>query len=153
MPKCYQLIGVPGSGKSTWVDKQAWAFSCAKISTDKWVEIYAKEVGLTYSEVFTDFMPTAIGLMAEEVITARELNRDIIWDQTSTTIKSRKKKFLMLPDYHAIAVVFKPPSTKELEFRLNNRPGKIVPKHVVQSMIDNWEEPTIEEGFKDIWYV
>ena len=153
MPKCYQLIGVPGSGKSTWVDKQAWAFSCAKISTDKWVEIYAKEVGLTYSEVFTDFMPTAIGLMAEEVITARELNRDIIWDQTSTTIKSRKKKFLMLPDYHAVAVVFKPPSTKELEFRLNNRPGKIVPKHVVQSMIDNWEEPTIEEGFKDIWYV
>jgi predicted kinase len=79
--------------------------------------------------------------------------RDIIWDQTSTTIKSRTKKFLMLPDYHAIAVVFKPPSTKELEFRLNNRPGKIVPKHVVQSMIDNWEEPTIEEGFKDIWYV
>jgi len=153
MPKCYQLIGVPGSGKSTWVDKQAWAFSCAKISTDKWVEIYAKEVGLTYSEVFTDFMPTAIGLMAEEVIAARELNRDIIWDQTSTTIKSRKKKFLMLPDYHAIAVVFKPPSTKELEFRLNNRPGKIVPKHVVQSMIDNWEEPTVEEGFKDIWYV
>jgi predicted kinase len=153
MPKCYQLIGVPGSGKSTWVDKQAWAFSCVKVSTDKWVELYAKEVGLTYSKVFTDFMPTAIGLMVEEVIAARELNRDIIWDQTSTTIKSRKKKFLMLPDYHAIAVVFKPPSTKELEFRLNNRPGKIVPKHVVQSMIDNWEEPTIEEGFKDIWYV
>lgn len=95
---------------------------------------------LTYSEVFTDFMPTAIGLMAEEVITARELNRDIIWDQTSTTIKSRKKKFLMLPDYHAIAVVFKTPTTKELEFRLQSRSGKIVPKHVVQSMIDNWEE-------------
>jgi predicted kinase len=68
MAKCYQLIGVPGSGKSTWIDKQDWALSCAKVSTDKWVEIYAKEVGRTYSQVFVDFMPTAVDLMAKEVI-------------------------------------------------------------------------------------
>ena len=152
MPKCYQLIGVPGSGKSTWVDKQAWAFSCAKISTDKWVEIYAKEVGLTYSQVFTDFMPTAIGLMAEEVIVAREMNRDIIWDQTSTTVKSRAKKFAMLPDHEHIAVVFKTPPRDELDVRLSGRPGKHIPKIVIDDMIANWEEPTEEEGFKEIWY-
>ena len=105
MPKLYMLVGIPCSGKSTWVSTQYWSIPCACINTDKWVDIYAKEVGLTYSEVFTDFMPTAIGLMTEEVITARELSRDIIWDQTSTTIKSRKKKFLMLPNYHAIAVI------------------------------------------------
>ena len=155
MPKCYQLIGVPGSGKSTWVDKQAWAFSCAKISTDKWVEIYAKEVGLTYSKVFTDFMPTAIGLMAEEVVTAREMNRDIVWDQTSTTVKSRARKFNMLPDYDHIAVVFRTPEHKELVRRLSSRweDGKIVPEHVVASMIASWEDPTEEEGFKEIWFV
>ena len=154
MPKCYQLIGVPGSGKSTWIDSQDWALSCAKVSTDKWVEIYAKEVGRTYSEVFADFMPTAVDLMAKEVVAAREMDRDIIWDQTSTTIKSRARKFNMLPDYDHIAVVFRTPEHKELMRRLVSRweSGKIIPEHVVASMIASWDEPTEEEGFKEIWY-
>jgi len=151
MPKCYQLVGVPGSGKSTWVDNQDWAITCARVSTDKWVEIYAKEVGRTYSEVFTDFMPTAVELMAKEVIAAREMGRDIIWDQTSTTIASRAKKFRMLPDYEHIAVVFQTPDSDELKRRLNSRPGKEIPDYVITSMIASWEEPTEEEGFKEIW--
>jgi predicted kinase len=153
MSKCYQLIGVPGSGKSTWVDSQDWAMSCAKVSTDKWVEIYAKEVGLTYSLVFVDFMPTAIDLMAKEVVAAREMNRDIIWDQTSTTLQSRARKFRMLPDYEHIAVVFRTPEHTELMRRLMSRPGKEIPDHVIASMIAGWEEPTEDEGFKEIWYV
>jgi predicted kinase len=153
MPKCYQLVGVPGSGKSTWVENQDWALTCAKVSTDKWVEIYAKEVGRTYSEVFTDFMPTAVDLMAKEVVAARELGRDIIWDQTSTTVKSREKKFRMLPDYEHIAVVFKTPEHTELMRRLISRwdSGKIIPEHVIASMIASFEIPTEEEGFEEIW--
>lgn len=153
MPKCYQLVGVPGSGKSTWVDKQAWAFSCAHVSTDKWVEIYAKEVGRTYSEVFADFMPTAVDLMAKEVVVAREMKRDIIWDQTSTTIASRAKKFRMLPDYDHVAVVFQTPEHTELMRRLFSRPGKEIPDHVISSMIASFEMPTEDEGFKEIIYV
>jgi predicted kinase len=153
MPKCYQLIGVPGSGKSTWVAEQDWALTCAHISTDKWVEIYAKEVGRTYSEVFTDFMPTAVDLMAKEVVAAREMNRYIIWDQTSTTVKSRARKFNMLPDYEHIAIVFKTPEHKELMRRLMSRPGKEIPDHIIASMIASWEDPTEEEGFKEIWFV
>jgi len=153
MLKCYQLIGVPGSGKSTWVDEQDWALTCARVSTDKWVEIYAKEVGRTYSEVFADFMPTAVDLMAKEVVAARDMNRDIIWDQTSTTVKSRARKFNMLPDYYHIAVVFRTPEHKELMRRLMNRPGKEIPDHVIASMIASWEEPTEDEGFREMWYV
>lgn len=152
MPKCYQLVGVPASGKSTWVDNQAWALACAKVSTDKWVEIYAREVGKTYSEVFTDFMPTAVDLMAKEVVAAREAGRDIIWDQTSTTVKSRKRKFNMLPDYEHIAVVFKTPEHTELMRRLFSRPGKDIPDHVIASMIASFEMPSEDEGFKEIWY-
>ena len=152
MPKCYQLVGVPGSGKSTWVDSQDWALTCAKVSTDKWVEIYAKEVGRTYSEVFTDFMPTAVELLAKEVVAAREMNRDIIWDQTSTTVASRAKKFRMLPDYEHIAVVFQTPEQDELKRRLKSRPGKVIPKRVIETMIESWEDPTEEEGFTQIWF-
>ena len=152
MPKCYQLIGVPGSGKTTWVNNQDWALPYAKVSTDKWVEIYSQEVGRTYSEVFVNFMPTAVELMAKEVVVAREMGRDIIWDQTSTTVKSRAKKFNMLPDYYHIAVVFKTPEHTELMRRLMSRPGKEIPDHVIASMIASWENPTEEEGFKEIWY-
>lgn len=155
MPKCYQLVGVPGAGKSTWTKSQQWILGMEYVSTDHHVEVYAKEQGKTYSEVFTDYMPRAVELMAEEVVAARTAGRDIIWDQTSTSVKSRARKFAVLPDYWHIAVVFKTPEHKELVRRLTSRynSGKIIPEHVVQGMIDNWEDPTLEEGFKEIWRV
>ena len=152
MPKLYMLIGVPGSGKSTWIDNQDWAMTCAHVSTDKYVEAYAKEVGKTYSEVFDEFMPKAVELMANEVVVAREAGRDIIWDQTSTTIKTRARKFKMLPDYYAIAIVFKTPEADELARRLASRPGKNIPDFVMRQMISGFVLPSEEEGFKEIWY-
>ena len=77
MPKCYQLIGVPGSGKSTWVTSQEWAKDCSIISTDYWVEEEAKRVGKTYSEIFTDYMPRAVDLMAANVVASREMGNNI----------------------------------------------------------------------------
>ncbi len=153
MSKCYQLVGVPGSGKSTWVKDQDWILGLTIVNTDSFVEDYAKAQGKTYSEVFVDYMPTAIDLMVEQVVFAREHGHTIIWDQTSTTVKSRARKFYMLPDYEHIAVVFRTPEHKELMRRLMSRPGKEIPDHVVASMIASWEEPTKEEGFKEIWFV
>lgn len=151
MAKCYQLIGVPGSGKSTWINNQDWAKDCVVVSTDEFVEDYAKEVGSTYSDVFADYMPTAVKLMTDKVVRAREAGKDIIWDQTSVNLKSRTRKFNMLPDYEHIAVVFKTPEHKELMRRLLSRPGKDIPDHVIASMIASYEPPTLEEGFKEIW--
>lgn len=152
MPKLYMLVGVPGSGKSTWYQNQEfWMSDVAYISTDKYVEEWAENVGKTYSEVFEEYMPVAVAKMAGAVNGARDAGKDIIWDQTSTTIATRAKKLRMLPDYYAIAVVFRTPKMEELQKRLANRPGKVIPSEVLQSMIDGWEEPTLEEGFKEIW--
>jgi predicted kinase len=152
MPKCYQLVGVPGSGKSTWVSNQDWALGLTVVSTDNFVEDYAKAQGKTYSEVFDEYMSTAVDLMTKVVVHAREHGHDIIWDQTSTTVKSRRRKFRMLPDYEHIAVVFETPSRIELRRRLDSRPGKEIPNAVVEGMIMSFEMPTEEEGFKEIWY-
>jgi predicted kinase len=151
MPKCYQLIGVPGAGKSTWVANQDWAKDCAYVSTDHHVEKQAELEGKTYNDVFRDFMPFAVKLMADDVVRAREAGRDIIWDQTSTTVASRARKFNMLPDYEHIAVVFKTPELVELNRRLKSRPGKSIPSHVMVQMIKGWQAPTEEEGYKEIW--
>ena len=152
MPKCYQLVGVPASGKTTWFRNQEWTEGCYYISTDKHVEAYAEAHGKTYSEVFADYMPTAVENMVEEVERARAGGIDIIWDQTSTTVKSRLKKFRMLPDYEHIAVVFETPSRIELKRRLDSRPGKEIPEAVIEGMLASFEMPTEEEGFKEIWY-
>jgi len=144
------LVGVPGSGKSTWAANQEWVKDCAYISTDQYIEEYAKSVGKTYSEVFEEYMPKAVHIMTQNVIQAREEGKDIIWDQTSTGKKVRAKKFRMLPTYEAIAVVFPIPEPKELERRLASRPGKNIPDHVMKQMIENFSMPTKSEGFTEI---
>lgn len=150
MPKCYQLVGVPGSGKSTWIKNQDWAKDCAIVSTDMWVELEAERVGKTYSEIFDEYMPHAVKLMANHVELARDKGMDIIWDQTSTTEGARRRKFNMLRDYEHIAVVFKTPEMDELKRRLASRPGKNIPSHVMAQMIKNFSMPTTDEGFAEI---
>lgn len=152
MPTLYVLVGVPGSGKSTWINGQDWAKDCAVISTDHYVEAYARSVGKYYSEVFEEFMPKAVNLMAKDVLAAKAMNKDIIWDQTSVSKASRYKKFVMLPHYRKIAVVFKTPEASELDRRLKSRPGKDIPQEVVQEMIDKFEHPSEQEGFDEVWY-
>jgi predicted kinase len=149
--KCYQLIGVPGSGKSTWIAQQEWAKDCVVVSTDHWIEIFARELGRTYSEVFELFMPAAVRAMSAQVSLAQQQGRDIVWDQTSVSVASRAKKFAALTDYEHVAVVFATPAPAELERRLAQRPGKTIPESVVQNMINSFEQPTLEEGFVEIW--
>ena len=148
------MVGVPGSGKSTWIKNQTWALGLNVVSTDMWVEQYAKDQGKTYSEVFQEYMPTAVEKMAEHVVFCRENKLDLIWDQTSTTVATRAKKIRMLPDYYKIAVVMKTPPTAELQQRLASRPGKVIPWEVVSNMAQQLEAepPTEEEGFDEIWY-
>lgn len=151
MPKVYVLVGVPGSGKSTWVQNQDWAKDCAVVSTDAWVEAHARAVGKTYDQVFKEYMSQAVDKMIDDVEFAKCQNKDIIWDQTSVSINSRKKKFKMLPDYEHIAVVFDTPPESILMKRLASRPGKTIPWSVVQSMIANYDQPTTDEGYTEIW--
>jgi predicted kinase len=152
MPKVYVLVGVPGSGKSTWVANQEWAANCAYVSTDHHVEARAAALGKTYNEVWADYMPTAIKMMANDVNIAAAEGKDIIWDQTSTSKASRRKKFKMLPKYYHIAVVFKTPEKAELDRRLAGRVGKHIPQKVMEQMIARLELPTKEEGYNEIWY-
>jgi predicted kinase len=155
MKTLYVLVGVPASGKSWYVENKLLPQmkDAVYISTDKYVEQFAKEQGKTYSEVFDSVMSECVNMMANDVVKARKENKDIIWDQTSTSVASRKKKFKMLPDYKAIAVVFPTPDPVEHKKRLDSRPGKNIPQYVMESMIRNFEKPTLDEGFTEIWTI
>jgi len=151
MAKCYILVGIPGSGKSTWIKSQNFDWSRTVVaSTDDYVDAEALRQGKTYSEIFKDTMPDAVRYMAKTVVDAVKAGKDIVWDQTSTTVLTRAKKFRMLPNYEVIAVVFKTPGKAELARRLKSRPGKEIPDHVIRMMRANWQEPTLDEGFDQI---
>jgi len=154
MNKLYVLVGVPGAGKSTWIKSQDWAKDIPVVSTDHFVEDYAAQQGKTYSEVFQEYMPIALRLMTNQALICQANSKDIIWDQTSTSVSTRAKKIRMLPEYYKIAVVFKTPATSELKRRLESRPGKIIPWEIVSDMAQKLEAepPSKEEGFDEIWY-
>lgn len=149
-PILYVLVGLPASGKSTWAEQQKFE-NTVLVNTDKHVEAFAKAHNQTYSEVFTDYMPQAIGLMMDEVREAVAEGKNIIWDQTSTTRASRVRKFNHTMNYKKVAVIFRTPEPEEHKRRLASRPGKEIPIDVLAQMSEQWEEPTLEEGFDEIW--
>jgi predicted kinase len=151
-PKLYMLIGVPGSGKSTWIANQDWTKDIPVVSSDKFIDEHAAKEGKTYNEVFEDYIKIATHLMENQLLICKANNTDIIWDQTNTSVKSRKAKLAKLEGYEKIAVVFRTPEKEELDKRLAQRVGKHIPANVMESMIANLQEPTEEEGFKEIWY-
>lgn len=153
MPVAYILVGVPASGKSTWAETQQNLVDCDYISSDIFIEEYAREKGVSYSEAFDEAIKPAISKMLDELEKSVLACRDIIWDQTSTTIASRAKKLNLLRIYCKVAVVFKTPDEEEHRRRLSLREGKTIPEEVLKEMIENFEQPTIEEGFDEILYV
>ena len=153
MPTLYLLVGIPGSGKSTWVKEYQFQSDVAHVSSDYFIEEYADLHSTTYSSVFAEYAPIANKLMFDEALEAVRQGLDIVWDQTNTTISTRRKKIAMCTGYKKIAVVFKTPKPKDLINRLGSRPGKVIPDSVIKQMIESYQEPTKSEGFDDIWFV
>lgn len=148
-PTLYMLVGVPGSGKSTWINTVE--FDATVISTDNYIENVARYQNITYNEAFKDHIKNAEKLMYEDLGWAIEYNTNIVWDQTNISSKTRKKKLNLVPShYNKIAVMFETPADDELERRLNSRHGKTIPPHVMDGMIEMLEQPTLEEGFDEV---
>jgi len=152
MPTLYMLIGIPGSGKSTWLAKQAFDWTKTRIiSTDNIIERRAREQGKTYSEVFQKEIKGATHQMNRDLKQAIASGDDVVWDQTNLTKKSRASKLSEIPDsYRKIAVFFSTPDDAELKRRLASRPGKTIPANVVLGMRSQLERPSKAEGFDEI---
>lgn len=157
------LIGLPGSGKSTWVNYQVDHADAQEdlyiASTDDYLERIAAEQGKTYNDVFADNIKAAEKHMYVQLALATDLGHDIIWDQTNLNRKSRAKKLIMIPDhYEKIAIYF--PMPDNLQERLDGRKGKTIPEHVMNNMVMSIEKPEKDEGFdmimewsEDLYYV
>jgi tRNA uridine 5-carbamoylmethylation protein Kti12 len=151
MKKIYILVGIPGSGKSTWIKNQPWLKDAIVISSDNHIEAYATSIGKTYNDVYRDYIKTAEKLVKRDIKNAITSDKDVIIDQTNVTAKGRKKKLNLFKNHYKIAVVFKILGDDELYSRLKSRPGKHISKRTIDKMKCMYEPPSLDEGFDEIW--
>ena len=146
MSKFIMLIGIQGSGKTTYSKELAVLYNAKVISTDKVRQTY---VGIAESEVF----PTVYRLCSEEL----KNGFNVILDATHITPKVRKRTFDMLDQfgvtYESVAYYFDTPvevCLKRVEKR-NQDPNELfIPLDVIESYGKNIIPPTKEEGFSEI---
>lgn len=150
-PEIFVLIGLPGSGKSTWIEMHFGNTSnYMVISSDNHVERLCKADGITYREGFDKHVKEATNCLKNDLKYAIDNNMSIIWDQTNMAAKKREGILKDIPShYKKIAVEFSVDDV-ELQRRLQDREektGKYIPDHVIKSMKGSYQPATRKEGF------
>ena len=148
------MCGIPGSGKSTWLQYNSDFFNkkFQIISRDKIrfnllnenEDYFSKE-----DKVWKEYLNTAISSLKN--------NDDTILDATHLNIYSRRKILNALKQYitdiEKNIIVFNTPVKIAIQ-RNNNRQGReFVPTSVIFKMKKKFTIPTKEEGFDNIYFV
>jgi predicted kinase len=155
---CYILVGMPASGKSTWIrDNESIGNLPGNepyyvASTDNIIDFIVRQHGMTYDQGFKNLIAFAESVMWDDLQSAAEQGIKIYIDRTNLTVKSRKKfiDFLKPYGYTFEAIVFNTPDETEWRRRLDSRQGKTIPEYVLESMRNSYEVPTLSEGFECI---
>ena len=155
------MVGVSGSGKSTWIKSHKEYVVC---STDSIIEQLAQCMGISYTEAFDyvqdkkkfDYITTKFFEKIHDCILN---NKDFVIDRTHLkrniriSLINELKTFAIENGKHLelFAVSFELPKNTIFE-RLKNREktGKSIPKDVILEQINSFDIPTIDEGFNAI---
>jgi len=154
MATCTVMVGLPATGKSTRVrDLTAMNPDAFVYSTDNHIEQCAKQNGWTYDQAFAEFIESATKYMNEQLEIAVRSRQDIIWDQTNLSAKKRAKIVNRMRNagyrVECECILF-PAGDSQWEdwnWRLKNRSGKTIPDSVIESMMDSFVMPALDEGF------
>lgn len=148
MKKYIMLIGLPASGKSTYLNEILVEYpDAAVISRDHFVEEKARELNLTYDQVFKEHAEEIDEKFKKYVQQVRELQPDIVVnDKTNLTNKGRDKEVQHFKDsgYEVTYIFFEKPERDVDHYvwkqRLSSRKGKFIPDSVIEDMLKRYED-------------
>lgn len=155
------LVGLPASGKSTYINNLKETKNFEIVSRDNFIIEKGIELGLTdlnYSEVFK----TLTNEEQDEITTktfkkfTESIKKDlnVIVDMTNMSKKSRNKWLSSARKYKKHAVVFATDlnEIKKRNISRNSTEGKFIPEYVFNNMMQSFTVPTLEE-FDSIEYI
>ena len=151
----YIMVGLPGSGKSTFV-KNHLSHCDYVLDTDSYIEEAARSMGKTYNDVFETHIKYSTKLMWQtwDDIKKEEFEENfkgplkVVWDQTNLTVKKRKKILDSAPSHWRKVLVWVESDTWKED---SNRPGKSIPHEILSKMEKSMEEPRIRpDGFDEL---
>ena len=150
-PFVMMLIGPTLSGKSTYIRNNYP--NVEVISRDEIVmEVFgSRDYNLAFKEVNQKEVDRTLALRLKE---ESDLKKSVIIDMTNMTVKRRMATLISFDeDFSRIAIVFPILSEEEYVKRniaRNAKENKWIPPFVIKSMIDSYQEPTLEEGYDRI---
>ncbi len=145
------LIGPTLSGKSTYIRNNYP--NVEVISRDEIVmEVFgSRDYNLAFKEVDQKEVDRVLASRLKE---ANDSKKSVIIDMTNMTVKRRMATLRNFDkDFSKIAVVFTILSDEEYIKRnidRNSKENKWIPPFVIKSMIDSYQEPSIQEGYDRI---
>jgi predicted kinase len=172
-PTLFMLVGLPGSGKSTYVTQLQYfhkKLNCTNplhiVSLDTLI-MESALTNETYADAFVRLKESGElnALEREMMMNVRsfaysqlEDHKGIcVWDQTNLTVKSRMRKLTIFNPYiwRREALIFDV-SRDQLDVRLAHRAQaeqKFIGKSIIDSMQASFEYPTEKEGFDAISWI
>lgn len=143
-PNFIMLVGLPGSGKSTF---RAKFDAYVQLSSDDIIEEIARRNSTTYDAAWATSIDTATKLLNVRLSEALRDRKSIIFDRTNLTTASRRKVMSQVPkDYIRTAVYFEIDEALRQE-RMAARVGKAIPASADAQMRQWYIRPTFEESY------
>jgi len=151
--KVILLIGPPLSGKDTYLRSQDYSDFTMISRDDILMSLHDTN---DYSEAFHKVDQKEVDrLLNQKIQDCIDGKKNVIINMTNLTKRGRNRHLSKFPnsDYEKIAIVFPKLDITEYinrNLKRKNEENKFIPLNVIQSMIDNWEDVTSDEGFDSI---
>jgi len=151
--KVILLVGPPLSGKDTYLRSQDYSDFTMISRDDILMSLHDTD---DYSEAFHKVDQKEVDrLLNQKIQDCIGGKKNVIINMTNLTKRGRNRHLSKFPnsDYDKIAIIFPKLDITEYinrNLKRKNEENKFIPLNVIQSMIDNWEDVTSDEGFDSI---